>query len=66
MHFRNVVNALNGATLSDIGTPASTDRILIQDADDSFNLKYAEFSEFGGGGGGLTAVQSYAFSLIFK
>ncbi len=47
----NVVAALNGATLADIGTPASTDRVLIRDASDSFNLKYAAFSEFGGGGG---------------
>jgi hypothetical protein len=48
----NVVAALNGATLTDVGTPASTDRILLQDASDSNNLKYADFSEFGGGGGG--------------
>lgn len=48
----NVVAALDGATLTDIGTPASTDRILIQDASDSNNLKYADFSEFGGGGSG--------------
>jgi hypothetical protein len=47
----NVVAALNGATLTDVGTPAATDRILLQDASDSNNLKYADFSEFGGGGG---------------
>jgi hypothetical protein len=47
----NVTAALNGATLADVGTPASTDRVLLQDASDSNNLKYADFSEFGGGGG---------------
>lgn len=50
----NVTSALSGATLTDVGTPASTDKILLQDASDSDNLKYADFSEFGGGGGGLT------------
>lgn len=42
----NVVSALNGATLGDIGTPASDDKILIQDTDDSGNLKYVSYSEF--------------------
>jgi len=46
----NVVAALSGATLSDIGTPASSDKIILQDASDSDNLKYADFSEFSGGG----------------
>lgn len=46
----NVVSALNGATLTDIGTPASTDLILLQDASDTNNLKVAQFSTFGGGG----------------
>lgn len=61
----NVTDALDGATLTDVGTPASTDRILLQDADDSNNLKYADFSEFGGGGGGATVgtfVQSFEHS----
>lgn len=47
----NVTDALDGATLPDIGTPASGDRLLIQDADDSYNLKYVAWSEVGGGGG---------------
>jgi len=47
----NVVSALNGATLTDIGTPAAGDKILIQDVDDASNLKSVLFSEFGGGGG---------------
>lgn len=46
----NVKSALDGMTLTDVGTPASTDRVLLQDASDSNNLKYADFSEFGGGG----------------
>lgn len=46
----NVKSSLDGMTLTDVGTPASTDRILLQDASDSNNLKYADFSEFGGGG----------------
>lgn len=53
----NVVTALNGATLTDVGTPAATDRILLQDASDSNNLKYADFSEFGGGGGATIITQ---------
>lgn len=48
----NVKSALDGAILTDIGTPASTDLILLQDASDSNNLKVAQFSTFGGGGGG--------------
>ena len=51
----NVKAAIDGMTLTDIGTPASADRVLIQDASDSNNLKYADFSEFGGGGGGTPA-----------
>ena len=55
----NVKAALDGMTLSDVGTPAATDRILLQDASDSNNLYYADFSEFGGGGGGnATQIQS--------
>lgn len=50
----NVVAALDGATLTDLGTPAAGDLILLQDASDSNNLKVAQFSEFGGGGGGQT------------
>ncbi len=47
----NVVSALDGATLTDIGTPASGDLVLVQDVSDSNNLKVAQFSTFGGGGG---------------
>lgn len=45
----SVVAALSGATLTDMGVPASTDKVLIQDTSDSDNLKYADFSDFGGG-----------------
>jgi hypothetical protein len=47
----NVIDSLDGATLTDVGTPASADRVLLQDASDSGALKTADFSEFGGGGG---------------
>ena len=50
----NVKAALDGMTLTDITTPDATDKILIQDTSDSNNLKYADFSEFGGGGGATT------------
>jgi len=56
----NVKSALDGMTLTDVGTPASTDRILLQDASDSNNLKYADFSEFGGGGGSYTDAEAIA------
>ena len=66
----NVKSALNGMTLSDIGTPASTDKVLIQDTSDSDNIKYADFSEFGGGsvrtvtagGNTLGASETLAFT----
>lgn len=45
----NVVAALSGATLTDLGTPASGDKVLLLDASDSDNLKVAQFSTFGGG-----------------
>lgn len=47
----NVTDALDGATLTDVGTPASDDLVLLQDVSDSNILKVAQFSEFGGGGG---------------
>lgn len=56
----NVKAAINGMTLTDIGTPASSDRILIQDADDSNNLKFADFSEFGGGSGTVSSIATTA------
>lgn len=53
----NVTAALDGATLTNLGTPASGDLVLLQDASDSNNLKVAQFSEFGGGGSGtVTSV----------
>lgn len=55
----NVTAALNGATLTGV-TPASGDRILLQDASDSNNLKYALFSAFGGGGGGAGPLANVA------
>jgi len=46
----NVVTAIDGATLTDAGTPAATDQILIKDAGTGA-LQTADFSEFGGGSG---------------
>ena len=43
----NVTDALDGASLTDLGTPASGDLILLQDASDSSILKTANFSEVG-------------------
>ena len=41
---------LDGASLTDIGTPASGDKVLIQDISDSSILKYVDFSDFSGTG----------------
>lgn len=41
----------DGSSLSDIGTPASDDKILIQDTSDSDVVKYVDWSDVGGGGG---------------
>lgn len=54
----NVVAALSGATLTDVGTPASTDKILLLDTSDTDNLKYAQFSTFGGGGSSETVLMT--------
>lgn len=50
----NVKAALNGATISST-TVATGDKVLVQDADDSDNLKYVtaqSIADLGGGGGG--------------
>ena len=59
----NVTDALDGATLTDVGTPASGDKILLQDASDSDIIKTADFSEFGGGGG-LSPDEYWGGNLI--
>lgn len=43
----NVVAALSGATLSDLGTPADGDKILVLDVSDGSNLKIALASAVG-------------------
>ena len=48
----SVVSSLDNATLTNIGTPASADKILLQDASDSSALKYVEFNKFGIGTSG--------------
>jgi hypothetical protein len=51
----NVKSALSGKSgISDAGSPAGQDRVLLLDYSDNFNLKYADYSDFGGSGGGLT------------
>ena len=41
----------DGLSLSDIGTPASDDKVLIQDTSDSDIVKYVDFGDIGGAGG---------------
>ena len=45
----------DGVTLTDIGTPASNDKILIQDTDGNDEVKYVDWGDVGGGG----AVTTY-------
>ena len=45
-----VIEAVSGATVTDAGTPASDDKVLIQDTSDSDNLKYVNVSDLPGGG----------------
>ena len=44
-----VIGAVSGATVTDAGTPASDDKVLIQDTSDSDNLKYVNISDLPGG-----------------
>ena len=44
-----VIGAVSGATVTDAGTPASDDKVLIQDTSDSDNLKYVNVSDLPGG-----------------
>jgi hypothetical protein len=66
----NVKAALDGMTLTDAGTPASTDKVLIQDTSDSNNLKYVQVSTLGGGSSdhgsltGLTDDDHTQYSII--
>lgn len=42
----------DGASLTDIGTPANTDKVLIQDVTDGI-IKYVDWSDITSGGGGI-------------
>ena len=53
----------DGLTLSDIGTPASDDKVLIQDTDDSNTIKYVDFGDIGGSSGSTT-INNNADNLI--
>jgi len=44
----------DGAALTEIGTPVSGDKVLVQDASDSDVIKYVEFGDMGGSGGIIT------------
>jgi len=44
-----VIGAVSGATVTDAGTPASDDKVLIQDTSDSDNLKYVNIADLPGG-----------------
>ena len=59
-----VIGAVSGATITDAGTPASDDKVLIQDTSDSDNLKYVDISELptGGGGGATPAIEDFSSS----
>jgi hypothetical protein len=63
----NVVSALNGATLS-TATVAGTDKVIIQDADDSDDIKTVTAQSIAdlGGGGGATYAPSFTFSTDFS
>ena len=49
--LRSTLNTgTTGDDLSDINTPASDDKVLIQDTSDSNNLKYVDFGDFASAG----------------
>lgn len=45
-----LIGAISGATVTDAGTPASDDKVLIQDTSDLDNLKYVNIADLPGGG----------------
>lgn len=51
----NVLSALDGATIANI-TPASSDKILVQDASNADNLRHVLWSDLPGAGGGISNV----------
>lgn len=46
----NVLAALDGASITDAGTPATDDKVLIQDTSDSDKVKYVNISDISSGG----------------
>ena len=63
----NVVAALDGATLSS-ATVAGTDKVLIQDVDDSDSVKYVtaqSIADLGGGGGALVDLSDMTKSTVW-
>ena len=56
----------DGLSLTDIGTPASDDKVLIQDTSDSDIVKYVDFGDIGGGGGTTTTTPTIATISDFE
>ena len=52
----------DGLSLSDIGTPASDDKVLIQDTSDSDVIKFVDFGDIGGGSS--TTINNNADNLV--
>ena len=48
--FSNVSSSIAGATMTDVGAPASGDQVLLRDVSAANGFRYALFSTFGGGG----------------
>jgi len=57
-----VIEAFSGATVTDAGTPASDDKVLIQDTSDSDNLKYVNVSDLARGA--VNAQTGTAYTLV--
>jgi hypothetical protein len=58
-----VIEAVSGATITDAGTPASDDKVLIQDTSDSDNLKYVTISDLPGRGA-VNAQTGTTYTLV--
>ena len=56
----------DGSSLTDIGTPASDDKVLIQDTSDSDIVKYVDFGDIGGGGGTTSTTPTIATISDFE
>lgn len=57
---------LSGLTVTNKATPVGADKVLIQDSEDSDNLKEVNFSDFGGGGGSSAPTAKTGTSIQFN